>query len=138
MYKSGVGGMGISWVIQNKYVKIVQAKGATVVLVTPVTRRGSNGTANYKSHVAYAEGLVKLGKEYNIPVIDMTTKTAELYTQLYNSGGADATAELHCYSDDTRTSIDNTHLSIKGCTIIADMIAEETANLNLKISEKLK
>ena len=71
----------------------------------------------------------------------MTTKTAELYTQLYNSGGADATAELHCYSDDTRISIDNTHLSIKGCTIIEDrfhMIAEETANLNLKISEKLK
>lgn len=136
--KNSAGQYSYEWVILNKYVKVAQANGATVVLVTPVTRRGSNGAANYKSHVAYAEGLVKLGKEYNIPVIDMTTKTAELYTQLYSSGGADATAELHCYSDDTRTSIDNTHLSIKGCTIIADMIAEETANLNLKISEKLK
>ncbi|MGN0580955.1 MAG: hypothetical protein ACI4JE_08770 [Ruminococcus sp.] len=106
--------------------------------MTPVTRRGSNGTANYKSHVEYAEGLVALGKEYNIPVIDMTTKTAQLYTQLYNNGGADATAELHCYTDDTRTAIDNTHLSVKGCTIIADMIADETKNLNLRISEKLK
>ena len=136
--KNSAGQYSYEWVILNKYVKVAQANGATVVLVTPVTRRGSNGAANYKSHVAYAEGLVKLGKEYNIPVINMTTKTAELYTQLYSSGGADATAELHCYSDDTRTSIDNTHLSIKGCTIIADMIAEETANLNLKISEKLK
>lgn len=136
--KNANGQYSYEWIILNKYVKVAQAKGATVVLVTPVTRRSSNGTANYKSHVAYAEGLVALGKEYNIPVIDMTTKTVELYTQLYNTGGADATAELHCYTDDTRTAIDNTHLSIKGCTLIADMIAEETANLNLKISEKLK
>lgn len=125
------------WVILNKYVKAAQAKGATVVLVTPVTRRGSDGKANYKSHIEYAAGLVALGKEYKIPVIDMTTMTAELYTKLYNNGGADATAEMHCYTDDTRTAIDNTHLSIKGCTIIADMIADETANLNLKISESL-
>ncbi|MGN0630095.1 MAG: pectinesterase family protein, partial [Ruminococcus sp.] len=136
--KDANGQYSYEWTILNKYVRVAQAKGATVVLVTPVTRRSSNGTANYKSHVAYAEGLIALGKEYNIPVIDMTTKTVELYTQLYNSGGADATAELHCYTDDTRTAIDNTHLSIKGCTLIADMIADETANLNLKISEKLK
>lgn len=136
--KNSDGQYSYEWILLNKYVKVAQEKGATVVLVSPVTRRGSNGTANYESHVAYAEGLVKLGKEYNIPVIDMTTKTAELYTELYNSGGADATAELHCYTDDTRTAIDNTHLSIKGCTIIAEMIAEETGVLKLKISEKMK
>ncbi len=136
--KNASGQYSYEWTILNKYVKIAQAKGATVVLVTPVTRRGSDGTANYKSHTAYAEGLVALGKQYNIPVIDMTTQTTQLYTELYNQGGADATAELHCYADDTRTTIDNTHLSVKGCTLIAGMIAEETGNLNLKISEKMK
>lgn len=65
-------------------------------------------------------------------------KTAELYTQIYNSGGAAATAELYCYTDDTRTAIDNTHLSIKGSTMIADMIADGTKSLDLKVSEKLK
>ncbi|MDO4862786.1 MAG: pectate lyase [Ruminococcus sp.] len=136
--KNSAGQYSYEWIILNKYVRVAQAKGASVVLVTPVTRRSSSGGANYKSHTPYSEGLIALGKQYNIPVIDMTTKTAELYTQLYNSGGADATAELHCYADDARTSIDNTHLSSKGCSVIADMIADATAELGLKISEKLK
>lgn len=80
--KNANGQYSYEWTILNKYVRVAQAKGATVVLVTPVARRSSDGTANYKSHVAYVEGLVALGKEYNIPVIDMTTKTATLYQLL--------------------------------------------------------
>ena len=51
----------------------------------------------------------------------MTTKTVALYNDLYSKGGADATAAMHCYTDDTRTAIDNTHLSIKGCEMIIEM-----------------
>ena len=134
--KNASGQYSYEWVLLNKYVRVAREKGASVVLVTPVTRRSSNGSANIKSHTAYAEGLIALGKEYQIPVIDMTAKTAELYAQLYAAGGADATAEMHCYTDDTRTTIDNTHLSIKGSAIIADMIAAETADLRLRIAER--
>ncbi len=132
------GQYSFEWIILNKYVKMAQDKGATAVVVTPVTRRSSDGQANYKSHTEYAEGLVAMGEEYNIPVIDMTTLTTELYTELYSTGGADATAELHCWSDDTQTAIDNTHLSIKGAEIIAGMIADETESLKLKIADNLK
>ncbi len=126
------------WILLNKYVRVAQQKGATAVLVTPITRRQENGLPDYEGHTEYAEAIIKLGKKYNIPVIDMTTKTKDLYYALYSEGGAEATAELHCYSDAARTTIDNTHLSVKGSEIIAGMIAEETRTLDLKIAERLK
>ncbi len=132
------GQYSFEWIILNKYVRMAQSKGATAVIVTPVTRRASNGTANYSGHTQYTEGLISLGTQYNVPVIDMTAMTTELYTDLYNNGGADATAALHCYSDASHSSIDNTHLSAYGAELIAGMIAEETDRLTLKIAENLK
>ena len=135
--KDNEGKYSFEWILLNKYVKVAQAKGATPVLITPICRRYDSGLPKYEEHEAYADALVKLGKTYNIPVIDMTTKTKNLYNDLYSSGGADATAELHSYTDETRTKIDNTHLSVKGCEVIADIIADETKTLSLKISERL-
>ena len=57
-----------------------------------------------------------------IPVIDMTALTTELYTNLYNAGGASETAKLHCYTDTAHTTIDNTHLSSKGAAAVAGII----------------
>lgn len=132
------GQYSFEWIILNKYVRMAQNKGATAVVVTPVTRRASNGTANYSGHTQYTEGLLALGEQYGVPVIDMTSLTVELYTELYNNGGAEATAELHCYSDASQSSIDNTHLSSHGAELIAGMIADETDRLALKIAENLK
>ena len=136
--KNDNGQYSYEWILLNKYVRVAQAKGATPVLVTPITRRHKDGRPDFEGHVNYADAIVKLGKKYNIPVIDMTTKTKDLYYELYSKGGAEATAEMHCYLDESRTTIDNTHLSVKGSEIIADMIADETKTLELKISERLK
>lgn len=126
------------WILLNKYIKMAQNKGAVPVLVTPITRRGSDGTANYAQHTPYQQALIALGEEYNIPVIDMTALTTQLYTNLYNSGGASETAKLHCYSDTAQTQIDNTHLSNAGAAKIASMIADETKKLELTIGSYLK
>ena len=126
------------WILLNKYIYKAQAKGAIPVLVTPITRRASDGKANFSQHTAYQQALIALGKKYNIPVIDMTTLTTQLYTNLYNSGGASGTAKLHCYSDTAKTTIDNTHLSNAGAYKIASMIANETKKLELTIGNNLK
>jgi len=136
--KNPNGQYSYEWMLLNKYVKVAQDKGATAVLVTPVARRAKDGSAMIEEHKQYSDAVVALGKKYNIPVIDMTTKTAELYNKLYEEKGPEATAELHCYLDETRTTIDNTHLSVKGCELIADILADETKTLGLKISERLK
>ncbi len=69
---------------------------------------------------------------------DMKDDYKEEYTDLYNNGGADATAAMHCYFDASHSSVDNTHLSAYGAELIAGMIAEETDRLTLKIAENLK
>ncbi len=125
------------WILLHKYIQMAQSKGAVPVLVTPITRRGGDGTANYGAHTAYQQALLTLGETYDIAVIDMTALTTELYTNLYNSGGASATAALHCYSD-TNGTIDNTHLSVYGAQTIAGMIAEQTKELGLQIGDRLK
>jgi len=123
------------WILLNKYIKIAQNKGAVPVLITPITRRNLDGTANYQQHTSYQQALINLGKENHIAVIDMTALTTHLYTSLYNYGGADETAKIHCYSDTAKTTLDNTHLSNAGAYKIASMIAEQTQVLELTIGE---
>ena len=82
--------------------------------------------------------MINLGKQYNIPVIDMTAQTTQLYTSLYNYGGAAETAKLHCYTDTAKTTLDNTHLSNAGAYKIASMIADETKKLGLTLGELRK
>ena len=120
------------------YIDLAKSKGAVPVLITPITRRGSDGTANYKQHTPYQQAMIGLGKSKNVPVIDMTELTRQLYTDLYSSGGAAETAKLHCYKDDAHTTVDNTHLSSSGAQKLAEMIAEQTKELGLTIGEYAK
>ena len=120
------------------YVNLAKNKGAVPVLVTPITRRASNGQANYQQHTPYQQAMIQLGETFDVAVIDMTTLTTQLYTNLYNAGDASETAKLHCYTDTAHNVIDNTHLSNAGASKIASMIAEQTKEIGLSISKELK
>ena len=65
-------------------------------------------------------------------------KTGEQGRYLYNAGGANETAKLHCYTDAAHTTLDNTHLSGAGAQKLASMIAEQTKQLGLQIGGKVK
>lgn len=121
------------YILTAYYINLAKNKGAVPVLVTPVTRRASNGQPNYQQHTPYQEAMISLGKQYNVPVVDMTELTTQLYTNLYNAGGAAETAKMHCYTDNTKTSIDNTHLSNAGASKIAQMIAEQIMKSGLSL-----
>ncbi|MGN0622024.1 MAG: RICIN domain-containing protein [Porcipelethomonas sp.] len=136
--KTADGKYSYEWFLLNKYIKVAQDAGGIPVLVTPITRRASTGEAYYSAHTEYQQAMIKLAQDNNIPVIDMTALTTELYTNLYNAGGADATAKLHCYTDEANTTIDNTHLSEYGAEVIAGMIAEEIKKLDLSLSDYVK
>ena len=136
--KDAQGRYSFEYILTAYYINLAKNAGAQPVLVTPVTRRGSNGTANYKGHVDYQNGMKALGQNYNVPVIDMTALTTQLYTSLYNAGGANETAKMHCYTDSSHSTIDNTHLSNAGAQKIAQMIAEQTKVLGLQLSDRLK
>ena len=129
--KDSSGRYSYEYILTAYYINLAKNKGAVPVLVTPVTRRASDGQANYRQHEPYSQGMLKLGEMYSVPVVDMTSLTAQLYTNLYNYGGAAETAKLHCWADEARTQIDNTHLSSAGAAKIAQMIAEQMQKLGL-------
>ena len=135
--KDSQGRYSYEYLLMKYYVTPAVQKGAYPVFVTPVTRLATDGQAMYSHHAPYQEAMKTLGRQYGIPVIDMTTKTAELYTELYAQGGAEATRALHCFIDPERTTIDQSHLSNKGATIIASMIAKETKTLGLDLGNYL-
>lgn len=137
--KNAAGEYSYEWFLINKYIEPALEKGAMPVLVTPITRRSSSGKANYSAHVPYQEAMMKVAGEYNIPCIDLMTKTVELYTSIYKEGGAEATAALHALkvSGDT-TGIDNTHLSVKGATLVSGLVVDGIKDLDLVLADYIK
>ena len=136
--KDAQGRYSYEYILAAYYINLAKNAGAQPVLVTPITRRGTDGKPNYAAHTNYQNGMLTLGKNYSVPVIDMTALTTQLYTNLYNAGGANETAKLHCYTDAAHSTLDNTHLSGAGAQKLASMIAEQTKQLGLQIGGKVK
>lgn len=137
--KNAEGVYSYEWFLMNKYIEPALERGAMPVLVTPITRRSSSGKANYKDHVPYQEAMKKLAEEYNIPCLDLMTKTVETYIAIYNEGGAEATAALHALKVSGETiGIDNTHLSVKGATLVSGLVVEGIKELGLPLVSYLK
>lgn len=136
--KDSQGRYSYEYILAAYYINLAKNKGAVPVLVTPITRRASDGQANYQQHTPYQQAMIQLAEMYNVPVIDMTAQTTALYTSLYNKGGAAETAKMHCYTDTAKTTLDNTHLSNAGAYKIASMIADETKKLGLSLGELRK
>ena len=134
--KDSQGRYSYEYILAAYYINLAKNKGAVPVLVTPITRRGLDGKANYQQHTPYQQAMKQIGQIFEVPVIDMTALTTQLYTSLYNYGGAAETAKMHCYTDTAHTTLDNTHLSNAGAYKIASMIAEEIKILELTIGKE--
>lgn len=132
--KDSQGRYSYEFILAAYYVNLAKNVGAVPVLVTPITRRGPDGTPYYQAHTEYQKGMINLGNMYSVPVIDMTALT----TELYNQAGTSNTQYFHCWSDASHTTLDNTHLSSYGAETIADIIAQQTDVLGLSIAERIK
>ena len=117
----------------KKYIALAKEKGAVPVLVTPVTMLAKNGGAVYIDHKDYRQAMINLGQTENVAVMDMTMKTAEAYDDLANNGKADETFKFHCYTDETKQTVDRVHLSSEGADLVASLIAQEAKELGLTL-----
>lgn len=139
--KNPEGISSFEWYLIEKYIKPALERGAMPVLLTPITRRASSGGANVKAHVPYQEAILNIATAYELPSIDMTSKTAALYTQINNEGGAEATAKLHAIKLDSKTNqyiTDNTHLSAKGSKLVSGLVVEGIKEAGLALKDSLK
>lgn len=131
--------------LYENYIKPAQAAGTTVILCTPIVRR--TATAEWSDsnlHITkdsgdfkggdYAQSIRNLGKKLNIPVVDMTKMTKELYDTL----GPDETVNLHAWTSSKATSVDNTHTNIYGGTYNAYLVTKTIKELGVAgISEHI-
>ena len=131
--------------LYENYIKPAQAAGTTVILCTPIVRR--TATAEWSDsnlHITkdsgdfkggdYAQSIRNLGKELNIPVVDMTKMTKALYDTL----GPDETVNLHAWTSSKATSVDNTHTNIYGGTYNAYLVTKTIKGLGVAgISEHI-
>lgn len=106
--------------LYDNYIKLAEEKGATPVLITPISRRkfDENGKI-VDTHGLYDDAVRELAKDTGVFLIDMT----EVTEMLYNGYGEEATKIFHATYKDVSKGIDNTHLSKLGAKSIATFIS---------------
>lgn len=113
--------------LYKNYILPAQEKGATPVLLTPISRRNFEDNGKVKdSHGLYDDAVRELAKELNITCIDMTKLTEDIY----NSVGENGAMYYHAIYNDRakgKDGIDNTHLNHWGGEKIAYLTASELA-----------
>lgn len=121
------------------YVALARKCGAVPVLCTPIVRRSPDGIyMGTHVHITkdngmfcggdYPEAIRKLGKKEHFIVVDNTTMTKKLYTEL----GVRGSRELHAQVTENPDTIDNSHLNRTGavriCSIVVDEIKRQSTD----------
>ncbi|MBL0738539.1 rhamnogalacturonan acetylesterase [Flavobacterium sp. GN10] len=124
-----------------KFVKESREKGAIPILLTSISRRNFNEKGVLvPTHGDYPLETRLVAQEYKVPLIDL-----EYYTELLEqSYGPDKSRELHLhfkagenpYYD--KDKADDTHLSLKGATEIAQIVVAQIKLLQAPSLERLK
>ncbi|WP_339733761.1 rhamnogalacturonan acetylesterase [uncultured Gimesia sp.] len=99
----------------RQYIDEARAANIKPVLVTPMTRRRFQNGMIWTILRPYADAMLKVGREKNVPVIDLHQKSVTLFNQLGDAGSADFSP----------SKSDRTHFSRKGAQEIARLVAEE-------------
>lgn len=110
----------------------VREQGGRPVLVTPIVRRWfnadgtlNNGTALLVNGLGVDHPAVirSVAAAQDVPLIDLTARTKALVESL----GVEGSKALYLYNEKR----DNTHTSVYGATVYADLVRDELAALHL-------
>lgn len=113
----------------KKYIRSCRARKVTPVLVTPISRRNCDDAGVFRASFGkYADVMLEVGKEEDIPVIDLCRLTVDYL----NSIGSEESkliflwAAPDAYPDSAYANgvSDNTHLQEYGATVFAGLLAK--------------
>jgi len=120
----------------TKFITETRQKGGNPILVTPVSRRRFDKEGKVmETHIEYSAVVMALGKELNVPVVDLDTKSRALYqsygpeysTLLFNVSKPGANPQ---FPDGVN---DNTHFSEYGARLLAEIVWNEIKNMHLEL-----
>ncbi len=131
--------------LYNYYCKIALDVSATPIICSPIVRASkTNDYTGSNAHITdngdYAKACRDLGTEKNIQVVDLTTLTKVLYTNL----GYDNARYLHAMTSgiDNNTpnlnSVDATHINIFGAKMVAYLFATTIKNSDCALNYYIK
>jgi len=109
-----------------KFITETRAKGATPVLITPVSRMRFKDRVAQETHVEYTAAVYEVAKQYNVPLIDLDKKSRELYQQMGEENTKLlfmqlAPGEHPSYPDGQK---DNTHFNEYGARRMAELVLQ--------------
>ncbi|MEN8904824.1 MAG: rhamnogalacturonan acetylesterase [Clostridiales bacterium] len=125
----------------SKYIDQSRLKGANPVLLTPVSRRKYNDDGTLKqTHGEYPAAMIELSIEKNVPVIDITQESFDLFEDLGPEGTKDLFLHLNPgespnYPDGKE---DNTHFKEKGAIEVSKLILDGIKELHLPLKKYIK
>ncbi|MGW0199059.1 rhamnogalacturonan acetylesterase [Nonomuraea sp. NPDC003201] len=108
------------------FVEEARGAGASAVLCTPVQRRRFDGDRLVPTHGDYPDRVRALAAAGDVPLIDLTAATTELYERLGPDGSRSLfthfkPGEHPLYPDGVA---DDTHFSFRGADEVAAIVAE--------------
>jgi len=123
------------------FVRETRARGAYPVLFSSIVRRKFNEQGTLvDTHGAYPFVARTVAEQLKVPFIDMQLLTEDYVNEL----GEEASKEIYLwveagnYKRFPDGKVDNTHLSLKGATAYARLVAEAIRQLDLPLAKDLK
>lgn len=138
----------IQYYLTEAYIEPARAAGVTPLVCTPIVRRDPGDNYNGESgHIIgdqttiegtfeggdYGKAIQMAAVAKNVPVINLTKRTREIYKTL----GATKVRDRHAWLSSREVSIDNTHTNIYGACWNAWLIANELAQTNCPLKNYL-
>jgi lysophospholipase L1-like esterase len=124
----------------TRFIKEVRAKGATPVLLTPVSRRKFEKGVLAKTHGEYPDAVKAVGKSEKVAVIDMESRSAAVLAKYGEEGSRKLFNQLKPgESPNYPTGVeDNTHFNPKGAEEMATLAVEGIRETKIKLGRFLK
>jgi acetyl esterase/lipase/lysophospholipase L1-like esterase len=124
-----------------RFIREVRARGGNPLLATPIVRRLFDGTGQLvPTHGDYPEVMREAARSENVPLIDLEARTRAFVQRLGEAGSKDFylwPAEGK-YARFPKGTEDNTHLSLWGASLVAQMAVEEITRLETGLSGAVK
>jgi lysophospholipase L1-like esterase len=122
------------------FVAEARAKKAIPVLLTPVSRRKFDSTGKaLETHKEYSAYVKEVATKENVLLIDLDTKSRELYQQFGKGNSKLLFLQLkpgeHPNYPEGRD--DNTHFTELGARLIAQLVLKELRELKIELTERV-
>lgn len=124
----------------TRFVRDARSKGATPVLLTPVSRRkfDTTGTA-LETHKEYSAYTKEVAAKENVLLIDLDTKSRELYQQMGKNDSKLLFLQLKPgeHPNYPEGKDDNTHFTELGARLIAQIVLKELKELKIELTDRV-